>query len=142
MSKMLRLLPDGHAPCFFLLSAFLKCFLAEVRAPLVHDRTSNSLTSALCTDEIFQSRVSATSAVNHVSSAQVLGEELLFMLSALQPLLVLLMLPPLVPVLAVLLLLHLPLTTPPLPLCAGITDLTVISPRSVVLPAPGPETSE
>ena len=60
------------------------------------------------------------------------------MLSAHQPLLVL---PLLVPVLAVLLLLHPPFTAPPLPPYAGVTDLMVISPRSVKLCAPGQETS-
>ena len=47
MSRMLGLLPAGHAPCFFLQAAFLKCLPAEVRAHLVHNRTSDPLTLVL-----------------------------------------------------------------------------------------------
>ena len=45
------------------------------RAHLVHDSVSDPLTLALCADKIFQSRVSSSSAMNHISSAPVLGEE-------------------------------------------------------------------
>ena len=58
------------------------------------------------------------------------------MLSTLQPLLVLLVLPLLVPALSVLLLLRAHLPALHLPSYAGITDLMVIAPRSVKLPAP------
>ena len=125
MSRMLGLLPAGHSPCFFLQAAFLKCLPADVRAHLVHDRTSDPLTLALGADEIFQSRV------------LVEEKSFSFMLSAQQPLLVLLFLPLLVPVLAVLLLLLPPLAAPPLLLLDSITDLMGISPRSVKLSAPG-----
>ena len=75
MSRMLGLLPDGHKPCFFLRAAFLKHLPADVRAHLVHDRTSDPLTLILRADKIFQSHVSSASAMNHVSSALVLGDE-------------------------------------------------------------------
>ena len=68
MSKMLSLLPSSHEACFFLLGAFLKPLPADVQSPLVHNRTSDPLSLALCTDEIYQSRVSSTSAVNHFNS--------------------------------------------------------------------------
>ena len=35
MSRMLGLLPNGYAPCYFLRAAFLKCLPANVRAHLV-----------------------------------------------------------------------------------------------------------
>ena len=47
MSRMLRLLPAGHNPCFFLQAAFLKCLPADVRAHLVHNRILDPLTLAL-----------------------------------------------------------------------------------------------
>ena len=55
MSRMLGLLPDGHKPCFFLRAAFLKHLPADVRAHLVHNRTSDPLTLILRADKIFQS---------------------------------------------------------------------------------------
>ena len=69
MSKMLSLLPAGHEACFFLRGAFLKRLPADVRSHLVHDNTSDPLTLSLRADEIHQSRVSSTSAINHVNSA-------------------------------------------------------------------------
>ena len=71
MSRMLGLLPVGHEPCFFLQAAFLK----HVRAHFVHDKTSNPLTLALCTEKIFQRCVSSTFTVNHIYSAPFLGDE-------------------------------------------------------------------
>ena len=68
MSKMLALLSADHQPCFFLHGAFLKHLQPDVRAHLVHDRTSDSLSLALHTDKIYQSRVSSASALNYVSS--------------------------------------------------------------------------
>ena len=59
MSRMLGLLRAGHEPCFFLRAAFLKRLPADVRAHLVHDRTSDPLTLALHDKEIFQRRVSS-----------------------------------------------------------------------------------
>ena len=53
MSQMLGLLPDGHKPGFFLRAAFLKRLPADVRAHLVHKRTSDPLTLALRADKIF-----------------------------------------------------------------------------------------
>ena len=47
MSRMLRLLPAGHAPSFFLRAAFLKHLPADVRTHFVHNRTSDSLTLVL-----------------------------------------------------------------------------------------------
>ena len=75
MSRMLGLLPASHKPCFFLRAAFLKRLPADVRAHLVHDRTSDPLTLVLHADDIFQSHVFSFSAVNHLSAAPVLGEE-------------------------------------------------------------------
>ena len=72
---MLGLLPAGHAPCFFVQAAFLKRLTPDVRAHLLHDRTLDPLTLALCADKIFQSYVSSAFAANHVSSALVLGDE-------------------------------------------------------------------
>ena len=69
MSKMFALLPADHQACFFLCGAFFKRLLSDVRAHLVHDRTSDPLSLALCADEIYQSRISSTSDVNHVSSS-------------------------------------------------------------------------
>ena len=43
MSKMLALLPDNHQACFFLHGAFLKRLPPDVRAHLVHDRTTDPL---------------------------------------------------------------------------------------------------
>ena len=43
MSKMLALLPFNHQACFFLPGAFLKHLPADVRAHLVHDRTTDPL---------------------------------------------------------------------------------------------------
>ena len=86
MSRMLSLLPTSHEPSFFLRAAFLKCLPVDVRAYL-HDRNSDPLTLALHADEIFQNRVSFASAVNHVSSTPVLGNE--FLLRSALPLLVL-----------------------------------------------------
>ena len=89
LSQMLGLLPVGHKPCFYFQAAFLKCLPSNVRAHLVHDRTSNSLTLALQADKIFQSCVSSASNVNHVSSASVLGDDYsvhaVFPLSSSQP---------------------------------------------------------
>ena len=51
----------------------MKCLPADVRDHLVHDRTSDPLTLALQADEIFQRRVA--SAMNHVSSASILGDD-------------------------------------------------------------------
>ena len=48
MSKMLALLPADHQACFFLHGAFLKCLPSDFRAPLVQDRTSDSLSCPLC----------------------------------------------------------------------------------------------
>ena len=70
-------------PCFFLRAAFLKHLPSDVRAHLVHDRTLDPLTLALLADKIFQSRVTSVSAVNHVSSALVFGEE--FPIHAVRP---------------------------------------------------------
>ena len=119
----------------------LKHLSATVQFHLVHDRTFNPLTLALRADENFQSHVSSYSALilSPLPRSWVMSSPC--MLSTHLSLLVLLLLPLLVPVLAVLLLLRPPPATLPLPLCAGITDLTVILPRSVVLPAPGRETS-
>ena len=111
MSRMLWFLPARHASCFFLQTAFLKCLPADIRAHLVQDRTSDPLTLTLHADKIFQSRVSSTSALNHVSSTLVLGEEFPFMLSPHKPLLVLLVLLLLVLALVVLLMLLPPLAT-------------------------------
>ena len=69
MSKMLSLLPAGHEACFFLRGAFLKRLPADVQSHLVHDNTSDPFTLSLHAYEIHQSRVSSTSAVNHVYSA-------------------------------------------------------------------------
>ena len=54
-SKMLTLLPADHQTCFFLRGAFLKHLPPDVRAHLVDDRTSDSLSLALCVDKIYQS---------------------------------------------------------------------------------------
>ena len=139
MSKMLALLPADHQACFFLHGAFLKRLQPDVRAHLVHDRTSDSLSLALRANQIYQSQVSSTSAVNHVSST-----------------------PDDCPILAMLLLL--PVSVPsahllqvPAPadlslllqppailiylLSAGITGIMLIRPRSVTLSVPGWETS-
>ena len=61
--------------------------------------------------------------------------------STLKPLLALPILQLLVPFLAVPLLLPQPLVALTYPLCVGITDLMQRKLRSVMLPAPGPETS-
>ena len=55
MSKMLALLPADHQTCFFLRGAFLKGLPSDVRAHLVHDRTSDPLSLALRANEIYQS---------------------------------------------------------------------------------------
>ena len=60
MSWMLGLLPAVYKPCFFLRAAFLKVLPADVRAHLVHDRTSDPLTFALPADMIFQSVMSSS----------------------------------------------------------------------------------
>ena len=83
MSRMLRLLPAGHAPCFFLQAVFLKRRPADVRAHLVHNRTLDPLTLALHADKIFRSCVSSASTENHVSSTSVLGEK--FLIHAISP---------------------------------------------------------
>ena len=75
MSQILSLLPACHKPCFFLCGAFLKCLPADIRAHLVHNKTSDPLSLTLGTDKIFQSRVYSSSALNHVSSATILGED-------------------------------------------------------------------
>ena len=75
MSRMLGLLHPGHEPCFFLQAAFLKRLHADVRAHLFHARTLDPLTLPLHADEIFQSCVSSSFTLNHVSAALVLGEE-------------------------------------------------------------------
>ena len=71
MLKMLALLPAGHNACFFLQGAFLKSLPDDVRGPLVNTRTTDPLSLALCADEIYQSRVSAASTLNHISSTPV-----------------------------------------------------------------------
>ena len=55
MSKMLFLLPFGHKASFFLHGAFLQRLPPDVQSHLVHDRTSDPLSLALCADEIYQS---------------------------------------------------------------------------------------
>ena len=62
MSKMLALLPADHQACFFLCGALLKHLPSDVRAHLVHDRTSDPLSLALHANEIYQSPVSSASA--------------------------------------------------------------------------------
>ena len=47
MPKMLALLPSGHEACFFLHGAFLKLLPTDVRAHLVHDRTTDPQSLAL-----------------------------------------------------------------------------------------------
>ena len=68
MSNMLALLPLGHKPCFFLRGAFLKRLPADVRAHLLRDDFSDPIALALKADEIYQSRVSSSTAYM-VSSA-------------------------------------------------------------------------
>ena len=75
MSQMLGFLSVSHEPCFFLQATFLKRLPVDIQSHLVHDRTSDPLTLALHAYEIFQSRVSSFSTVNHVSSTPVLGDE-------------------------------------------------------------------
>ena len=53
ISRMLGLLPAGHKSCFIFRAAFLKSLSADVRAHLVHNRTSDPLTLALRADKIF-----------------------------------------------------------------------------------------
>ena len=54
--------------CFFLCGSFLKRLPADVRSHLVHYRTTDPPSLALCTNEIYQSRVSSASPLNHISS--------------------------------------------------------------------------
>ena len=68
MSGMLALLPANHQACFFLCEAILKRLPSDVRAHLVHDNTSDTLSLALCVYKIYQSLVSSSSAMNHVSA--------------------------------------------------------------------------
>ena len=68
MLKMLALFPADHQACFFLCGAFLKHLPPDVRAHLVHDRTSDSLSLALSANKIYQSQVSSALALNYVSS--------------------------------------------------------------------------
>ena len=56
-------------PVSFSMEFFFKRLPADVQSHLVHDRTSDPLSLALCADEIHQSRVSSISVVNHVHSA-------------------------------------------------------------------------
>ena len=137
MSRILGLLPAGHGPCFFLRAAFLKCPPVNVSVYLVHDRTSDPLTLALCADKIFQSLMSSASAVNHFSSAMSWKMSFLFTPSPLK----LLVLLPLVAALAILQLLPQPLANSIHPLCVGITDPMLSKLRSVKLPVPVRETS-
>ena len=88
----------------------------------MHDSVSDPLTFALRAVKIFKSYVSFASAVNHMSSTPVLGEEfpvhaVHFPAAPCAP-----VLPLLVPVFVTLLLLPQPLVTQPLPLYADITD--------------------
>ena len=69
MLKMLALLPADFHACFFLCGAFFKCHPSDIRAHLVHDSTSDPHSLALHADKIYQSRISSTSAMNHVSSS-------------------------------------------------------------------------
>ena len=75
MSRMLGLLSASHEPCFFLRTAFLKRLPANIRAHLVHNRTSDPLTLTLRADKVFQSFESYASTKNHVSSTLVLGND-------------------------------------------------------------------
>ena len=53
MSTMLALLPADHQACFFLRGDLLKRLPSDVRAHLVHDRTSYPLSLALHADKIY-----------------------------------------------------------------------------------------
>ena len=55
MLKMLALLPADDQASFFLCGAFLKCLPPDVRAHLVHNWTSDSLSLALHAHKIYQS---------------------------------------------------------------------------------------
>ena len=68
MSKVLTLPPSDHKTCFFLSGSFLKHLPADVRAYLVHDKTTDPLSLALKADMSYQSEVSSASAVSSVSS--------------------------------------------------------------------------
>ena len=56
MSSMLAMLLVGHKPCLFLRGTFLKQLPADVRAHLLRDDFSNSISLNLKEDEIYQSR--------------------------------------------------------------------------------------